>query len=103
MAYFSDTYMNERRRKWLRSIHSVEVLVNGTWHRGEFNQKEVEGDTLVISATFPTLDDVDCTITASRIVDVRGETAAYQNRAIRKNSGQGVMIKITVPIYEVTA
>ena len=103
MAYFSDTYMNNQRRRWLNSIHSVEVLVDGTWHRGEFNRKDIEGDTIVISATFPTLDDKSCTITASRIVDVRGETAAYQNRAIRKNSGQGVMIKITIPVYEVTA
>lgn len=103
MAYFSDNYMSHRRRQWLRSIHSVEVLVNGTWHRGEFNRKEIEGDTLVISATFPTLDAQACTITASRIVDVRGEVAAYQNRAIKKNSGQGTMLKITVPIYEVTA
>ena len=37
------------------------------------------------------------------IIDVRGEVAAYQQRAIYKNEGQGVMIKITVPIYEVTA
>lgn len=103
MAYFSDTYMNHRRQQWLRSIHSVEVLVSGTWHRGEFNKMEIEGDTLVITATFPTLDSVSCTIAASRVVDVRGEVAAYQNRAIKKNEGQGTMIKITIPIYEVSA
>ena len=103
MAYFNDTFMGHRREQWLRSIHAVEVQVDGVWHRGEFNQKEIDDDTLVIKATFPTLDATACTITASRIVDVRGEVAAYQQRKIQKNSGQGTMIKITVPIYEVTA
>lgn len=102
MGYFYDTFIANRRQQWLRSIHAVEVLVDGVWHRGVFGQKEVEGDTLVIKATFPTLDAVSCTITASRVVDVRGETAAYQARNIKKNSGQGTMIKITIPIYEVT-
>lgn len=103
MAYFNDTFMGHRRKQWLRSIHAVEVQVGGTWHRGDFNQKQIEGDTLVIMATFPTLDSTACTITASRIIDVRGEVAAYQQRTIQKNSGQGTMIKLTIPIYEVTA
>lgn len=103
MAYFSDTFMDNRRQQWLRSISAVEAQVGGTWHRGDINQKKVEDDTLVIMATFPTLDSQACTITASRIIDVRGEVAAYQQRTIEKNSGQGTMIKLTVPIYEVTA
>ena len=103
MAYFIDGFMGHRRQQWLRSIHAVEVQVDGTWHRGDINQKEIDDDTLVIKATFPTLDSVACTITASQIIDVRGEVAAYQQRTIQKNSGQGTMIKITIPIYEVTA
>ena len=103
MAYFSDSFINHRRRQWLRSIHEVEVQANGAWHTGSIDQKKVEDDTLVIMATFPTLDAVACTITASRLIDVRGEVAAYQQRAIQKNSGQGTMLKITIPIYEVTA
>ena len=103
MAYFSNAFMDHRRKQWRRSIHSVEVQVGGAWHVGDINQKDVNGDSLVILATFPTLDDRACTITASRVIDVRGEVAAYQQRTIQKNSGQGTMIKIEVPIYEVTA
>lgn len=102
MAYFNDTFLGHRRQQWLRSIHAVEAQVGGTWHRGDINQKKIDGDTLVIMATFPTLDSVACTITASRLIDVRGEVAAYQQRLIEKNSGQGTMIKLTIPIYEVT-
>lgn len=103
MAYFSDTFMGHRRNQWLRSLTAVEAQVGGTWYRGEINQKKIEGDTLVIMATFPALDDMACTITASRLIDVRGEQAAYQQRMIEKNRGQGTMIKITIPVYEVTA
>lgn len=102
MAYFSNSFIDHRRKQWLRSIHSVEVQTNGKWYTGNITKKEIKGDTLVILATFPELDALTCTITASQIVDVRGEVAAYQQRVIEKISGQGTLIKITIPIYEVT-
>lgn len=102
MAYFYDSFMEHRRKQWLRSIHAVEVQTGGRWHRGTINKKKIEGDTLTILATFPSLDSVACTIDASRLIDTRGEIAAYQQRTITKVEGQGTMIKLTVPIYEVT-
>ena len=102
MAYFSDTFMGHRRNQWLRSIHAVEVQVGAAWHRGTINQKRIEGDTLVIMATFPTLDSIECTTSASRLIYVRGEVAAYQQRVIEKVQRQGVLVKLTIPIYEVT-
>lgn len=103
MGYFNDSFMEQRRKQWLRSIHAVEAQVGGEWHRGEINQKDVEGDALVLTVTFPTLDSQTCTITASRIIDIRGEVAAYQQRTIKKASGQGTMIKIKIPLREVSA
>ena len=52
MAYFYDSFMEHRRKQWLRSIHAVEV-------------------------------------------------SAYQQRVIEKVSQQGVLVKLTIPIYEV--
>ena len=103
MAYFKDSFMNNRREQWLRSIHAVEVRVGTLWYRGEINQKKIEDDTLVIMATFPSLDSRECRISASRIIDVRGEESALDRKSITKNAGQGTMLKITIPIYEVTA
>ena len=103
MSYFYNSFMQHRRSQWLRSIHAVEAQVEGEWHRGEINDKTVEGDTLALTVTFPTLDSMTCTITASRIIDIRGEVAAYQQRKINKASGQGTMIKITIPLREVSA
>lgn len=101
MGYFYETFLEQRRKQWLRSIHAVEAQVGATWHRGKIEKKAVEGDTLVIDVSFPELDDVACTISAVRIIDVRGEVASYQQRAINKNSGQGTMLKIKIPINEV--
>ena len=103
MAYFQSAFLGYRRQQWLRSIVAMEVQVGGTWHRGVFNSKTINDDTLTIVATFPTLDDSAVTITASRLVDVRGEVAAYQTRSINKAAGQGTMIKVTIPLYEVTS
>jgi len=98
--------MHERRKQWLRSIHAVEAQVNygpsNYWIRGEINQKKIEDDTLVIIATFPSQKHA-WAILASRVIDVRGAEVAYQQRVITVNRGQGVMLKITIPIYEVTA
>ena len=103
MAYFGEAYMGRRRQQWLRSLAYVEAQTNGTWHRGTINQKKIEGEHVVVMATFPTLDSIACTINASRLIDTYGEQAAYQQRTINKVAGQGTMIKITIPIYEVTA
>lgn len=103
MAYFQNNFLKYRREQWKRSIVRVEVQVGSSWISGDINKKEIEGDTLVIMATFPSIDNSAATISASRLIDARGEVAAYQTRAIQKVAGQGVMIKITVPIYEVTA
>lgn len=65
--------------------------------------EKIEGENVVVMATFPTLDSIACTINASRLIDTYGEQAAYQQRTINKVAGQGTMIKITIPIYEVTA
>lgn len=102
MSYFIDSFMQHRRQQWLRAIHAVEVQAGGKWHRGHINQKEINGDTIVIKATFPDLDSEACTITAFQVIDVRGEVASYQQRTVQKHSGQGTMIKIAIPIHEAT-
>lgn len=103
MGYFYDTYLGYRRKQWLRSIYSVQVLVGSTWYTGTIDSKKISDDSLIFFVTFPDLNDTACTITASRLIDVRGEVAAYQQRTITKVAGQGTLIKITIPIYEVTS
>lgn len=100
MAYFTEDFLNERRKQWLRSIAYVECQANGAWHRGKIEKREISGDAIVINATFPDLDEVAATITASRIIDVRGKQAAYKQKNVKKAAGQGTMIQMRIPIYE---
>lgn len=100
MAYFTDDFLNERRKQWLRSIAYVECQANGAWHRGKIEKKDVSGDTIIVNATFPDLDEVAATITASRIIDVRGAQVAYKQKNVKKAAGQGTMIQVKIPLDE---
>jgi hypothetical protein len=101
MAYFSNAFLDERRKQWLRSIQKIQVQANGAWYDGDISRKIVDGDNLVIDATFPQLDTIATTITASRIIDIKGTQAAYQQRTIKKVASQGSFIRVTIPLYEV--
>lgn len=101
MAYFQGDFLSKRREDWMRQLHSVEVLAGSSWYAGTINQKKIDGDSIVIMATFPQLDDSTTTITASRIKDIRGEVAAYQAKSIKKTAGQGTLIKISIPVREI--
>lgn len=100
MAYFTEDFLNERRKQWLRSIAYVECQANGSWHRGKIEKKDVSGDTIIVNATFPDLDETAATITASRIIDVRGIQVAYRQKNVKKAAGQGTMIQVKIPIDE---
>lgn len=98
--YFTDDFLNERRAEWLRSIAYVECQAGGSWHRGKIEKREVSGDTIIINATFPDLDETATTITASRLIDIRGIQVAYKSKNVKKLSGQGTFIQMKIPIYE---
>ena len=60
--------------------------------------------SFLLDRYFPTNAASDVFATDDVLVEYRyGEQAAYQQRTINKVAGQGTMIKITIPIYEVTA
>ena len=102
MGYFQSAFLAQRRSDWLRWLHSVEVLVGSSWYKGTINQKKIDGENIIIViATFPQLDGVRATITASRIIALDGNVAAYQSRAVVKAAGQGTLVKIKVPLREV--
>ncbi|WP_044973229.1 hypothetical protein [Ruminococcus sp. HUN007] len=101
MGYFQSAFLAQRRSDWLRRLHSVEVLVGSSWYKGTINQKKVDGENIIVTATFPQFDGVSATITASRIIALDGNVAAYQSRAVVKAAGQGTLVKIKVPLREV--
>lgn len=100
MAFYKSDFLDQRRRQWLNAIDRVQLKVGSTWYDAELQTKEIQGTSIVLIAVCSALESVAGTITASRILDIRGAIAAEQAENITKASGQGAMIKIVLPVIE---
>ena len=100
MAFYTDLFMNKRRNWWMKSIHKVEVLVGSTWYTGAIQKKAIEGDAVVMHVAFEELTAAACTITALRVIDIDGDVAAQIYKTITTAAGQGVLIKLDLPLTE---
>lgn len=103
MAFYTDNFLNKRRQWWMKNLGEVQVFATGSssWYNGSIQKKELEGDKIVIHAVFPELTDIACKITSLRVKDIDGEVAAIvPGQGIAKAAGQGVLIKIELPITE---
>ena len=100
MAFYTDSFLMKRRQWWMKNIAKVEVFVDSAWHTGTIQKKTLDGDKIVIHAVFENLTDLACTITSMRVIDIDGETAAQKSENITKAAGQGVLIKLELPIIE---
>ena len=84
----------------MKSIAKVEVLVGSTWYTGAIQKKALEGDAVVIHAVFESLTATACTITSLRVTDIDGDVAAQIYETITTAAGQGVLIKLELPLTE---
>lgn len=100
MAFYTANFLNKRRQWWMKNIAKVEAFADSMWYTGTIQKKTLEGEKIVIHAVFPDLTDSACTITNLRVIDIDGETAAQKTENITKAAGQGVLIKLDLPIIE---
>ena len=100
MAFYTDSFLAKRRRWWMKNIDKVQAFVGSTWYTGAIQKKALENDTIVIHAVFDDLAALACTITSMRVLDIDGEVAAMRSESITKAAGQGVLIKLVLPISE---
>lgn len=100
MAFYTSTFLNKRRQWWMKSIQKVEAFVGSKWYAGTTQTKKLDGEKIVIHAVFPDLTALACTITSLRVIDIDGEVAAQKSESITKAAGQGVLIKLELPITE---
>ena len=100
MAFYTEQFLNKRRHWWMKSIAKVEALVGSTWYTGAIQKKELEDEKIVIHAVFSDLTASACTITSLRVIDIDGDVAAQKSENIKTAAGQGVLIKIDLPITE---
>lgn len=100
MAFYTSNFLEKRRRWWMKNIVKVEAFVGSAWYTGTIQKKELVGDKIIIHAVFSELTASACTITSLRVIDIDGETAAQKSENITKAAGQGVLIKLELPITE---
>jgi hypothetical protein len=100
MGFYTENFLNKRRKWWFKSIYKVEVMVGSTWYTGTLQKKELENDKIVIHAVFPELTAFACTITSLRVIDCDGEVAVLKSESITTLAQQSVLIKIELPIKE---
>lgn len=100
MSFYTKNFLQKRRNWWMKNIVKVEVLVGSTWHTGDVQKKEIEGDVIVMHVVFASLTASACTITCLRVIDIDGEVAAQIYENITTAASQGVLLKIELPIIE---
>ena len=64
------------------------------------HKKALDGNKVVIYVVFTDLTASAVTITGLRVIDVDGEVAAQKSESITMAAGQGVLIKLELPITE---
>lgn len=100
MAFYTANFLEKRRKWWMRNIVQVQAYAGSTWYTGHIQKKALEGDKIVIHAVFPDLTALNTTITSLRVMDIDGQEAARKSENIKKAVGQGILIKLELPIIE---
>lgn len=100
MAFWTDDFLNKRRREWLKSIDKIQYYADGTWYDAQITSKTIDGDTLKILSQ--TTDSKALTITSVRLIDTGGDVAGQITESITKLASQGVITLWEFPLYEIT-
>lgn len=100
MAFYTDNFLSKQRMWLLHNIEKVQAFVGSVWYTGDIQKKKLEGNKVVLHVVFPELTEMSCTIASIRVIDIDGETAAQKSENITKAAGQGVLIKLELPITE---
>lgn len=101
MAFWTDDFLDKRRKEWLKSIVKIQYYAGGTWYDAQITSKTIDGDTLKILSQ--TTDSKTLTITSVRLIDTGGDVAGQITESITKLASQGVITLWEFPLYEITS
>lgn len=100
MAFFTEDFLNARRRELLRAVKSFQYQVNGReWHDGTINSKAVDGNAVVVFVNAPSSGEGD-TITGVRVYDSKDRLAGEQVVSLRRDSVNAALLKFAFPLVE---
>ena len=101
MAFFTNAYLNKRRKQVLRSIVKFTYQKsNGSWFNDAIiDSKEIVGTDVIIFATVPS-SGLANTITRIRLYDDESEIAGEGVVNIVRTGANSAGIRFTVPLIE---
>ena len=100
MSFWSTEFMNDRRNDWLKALVLFEYRVGDAWYKAKINTKRIVGNTVEVIVSLPRVSTGSQTITAVRIIDVKGKQCGYQETKVVRATNQGVLVQFEFPIYE---
>lgn len=100
MAFFTEDFLNARRRDLLRSVQRFQYqLDGGGWQDGEINSKEVTGNAVTVFVDVPSSGRAD-TITGVRVYDNNDRLAAQQTVNVKRTSVNAALLRFVFPLTE---
>lgn len=100
MAFFTEDFLNARRRELLRAVKSFRYQVNGReWHDGAINSKAVDGNAVVVFVNAPSSGEGD-TITGVRVYDNNDKLAGQQAVSVKRTSVNAALLRFVFPLTE---
>lgn len=100
MAFFTEDFLNARRRDLLRSVQRFQYqLDGGGWQDGEINSKEVTGNAVTVFVDVPSSGRAD-TITGVRVYDNNDRLAAQQTVNVKRASVNAALLRFVFPLTE---
>lgn len=101
MGFFSTEFMTDRRTQWMYSIVKFQYQVSGVWRDAVINSKTLSGNSVKFAVHIPNELVTAHTITALRIIDMKGHVAGSQQVSVERTPTQGVLSTFEFPIQEV--
>jgi len=102
MAFFTDTFLQNRRSELLRAVNRFQYRVNGVWKDGEINSKEIQGVNVVVFVNAPSSGSADV-ITGVRVYDRNEALAGQQDISLKRENANTGLLKFTFPLIEATS
>lgn len=100
MAFFTSTFLNDRRAEILRAVCRFQYQRNNsTWYDGEINSKEISGTNVVVFVNAPASGVAD-TITGVRVYDNNGHLAGQQSVSLSRSALNSALLRFTFPLIE---
>lgn len=100
MAFFTEDFLNARRRDLLRSVQRFQYQIDGGgWKDGEINSKEVTGNAVTVFVDVPSSGRAD-TITGVRVYDNNDRLAAQQTVNVKRTSVNAALLRFVFPLTE---